>query len=139
MKELKVKCVEMIKKCHPNVVKTDEDAGKVFDFIINAVKKKEILVDEIESFDDINAIEESVLYFIEERLVLFSTKKEILLNWFYDEDYKLCIWNFLERNLIEINETMIGKDLEDVVIDSVLDREERYAKISDNIFLSYYC
>lgn len=139
MEQLKLEGIELIKKFDKDnsdnvIVKSDEDAAKVFD-VISKIITEDLNIhtekEKLEFFDELK-------FFIEERMCLYSTKKDIL-GWFYDEDYPLDIFEFLKSTRITIDESMLGQDLENLLLDRILESNERYHKISDDIYLTYYC
>ena len=134
MKELKnKKYLKLIKENNANmamgIVRNDEDALKVLDVVM------EVLNEEISNKEAIS--ERDIECFIEERLCLFSNKRDVL-EWVYDEEYQLDVMDFLKGKLITIDETMLGKDLEDVLLDRILESDERYYEISNDVYLTYY-
>ena len=117
MKNLKERCIELLKENLSHIIKTDKDAEAVF-----------IEINDIVSED---RLEE----FIKQDLCGFSSRDNVL-NWFLEEDVDLL--KVFRELYVEITQDMVGMNLSDVIESSLLDDKENYIKVNDNIHLTYW-
>lgn len=118
MENLKLKCINLLKEKHSQAVKTDSDAELIFEEIIDFVKK------------------ENIENFIKQNLCIFS-EEEYAFDWFYNNE-ELDLFTFLKDLPINIDSSMVGKSMGNVVVKELLSSHENYMKINDNLHLTYW-
>lgn len=73
--------------------------------------------------------------FLKDDLCIFNTK-EAAFRWFNDEPVDILEY-LRDLNMI-INESMTGRYIEDIIVDSVLADKENYYAVSDDIHITYW-
>lgn len=115
MNNFKNECINLIKENHCKIIKTNNDAEKVFDALKDVI------------------MECHLKDFINEDLCVFSNKTDAF-NWFFSDE-----GDILESiKNITITNNMVGKNMEDIIKDEVLLDRENYIKVNENIHLTYW-
>lgn len=117
MKNLDLKCVELLKENYCRVIKTTEDAEAVLR------KLRSIVIDE------------NLEKFITDDLCVFSSRTEAF-NWF-EEDEAISIYRL--KNISEqITPDMVGLNWGDAIETLFLNEKENYICVNDKIHLTYW-